>query len=34
MKVVEVFGGAAASPNAQYVELQMFAAGQTNLGGH
>jgi len=34
MKIVEVFGGAAASPNAQYVELKMFAGGQTNLGGH
>jgi cysteine-rich repeat protein len=34
MKVVEVFGGATASPNAQYVVLQMYFPGQTNLFGH
>ena len=34
MKVVEVFPGAAASPNAQYVVLQMWTGGQTNVGGH
>lgn len=34
MKIVEVFPGTAASPNAQYVVLQMYAAGQTFVGGH
>ena len=34
MKVVEVFPGAAASPNAQYVVLQMWTGNQTNLSGH
>jgi hypothetical protein len=29
MKVVEVFAGSAAQPNASYVQLQMYAAGQT-----
>lgn len=32
--IVEVFPGSAASPNAQYVKLQMYAAGQTFLSGH
>ncbi len=34
MKVVEVFRGTAAAPNAQYVVLQMYAAGQNLVGGH
>ncbi len=34
MKVVEVFGGTQAAPNAQYVVIQMFAGGQTQVGGH
>lgn len=34
MKVVEVFPGAAASPNAQYVVIQMHQAGQNQVGGH
>lgn len=34
MKVVEVFPGAAASPNAQYVVLQMYANNQNVVGGH
>lgn len=34
MKVVEVFPGAAAAPNAQYVVLQMYAGGQTVVSGH
>ena len=34
IKVVEVFPGTASSPNAQFVELQMYAAGQTFLSGH
>jgi hypothetical protein len=34
MKVVEVFAGSAAAPNASYVQLQMYAAGQSFVGGH
>ncbi|MFL6593748.1 MAG: FG-GAP-like repeat-containing protein [Luteimonas sp.] len=34
MKVVEVFPGTAASPNAQYVVIQMYASGQNLVGGH
>jgi cysteine-rich repeat protein len=34
MKVVEVFPGTAAAPNAQYVVLQMWTAGQNSVGGH
>ena len=34
MKVVEVFPGTAAAPNAQYVVLQMYFAGQTQVTGH
>ncbi len=34
MKVVEVFPGAAAAPNAQYVVLQMWSGGQTNVASH
>jgi hypothetical protein len=34
MMVVEVFPGFAASPAAQYVELQMYAAGQNFVAGH
>lgn len=34
MKVVEVFPGTAASPNAQYIVLQMYNGGQNALGGH
>lgn len=34
MKVVELFPGTAASPNAQYVVLQMYANGQNVVGGH
>ncbi len=34
MKVVEVFPGTAASPNAQYIVLQMYTGGQNVLGGH
>src|SRR5262245_58411746 len=30
----EVFGGTAVSPNAQYVVLQMYAAGENFVGGH
>ncbi|MBP6630970.1 MAG: DUF4215 domain-containing protein [Kofleriaceae bacterium] len=33
MKVVEVFPGATSAPSAQYVVLQMYAAGQTVVGG-
>jgi cysteine-rich repeat protein len=33
IKVVEVFPGAAASPTAQYVMLQMFADGQNQVAG-
>ena len=34
MKIVQVFGGAAAAPNAQYIMLQMYAPGQNLVGGH
>jgi len=34
VKVVELFPGTAVSPNAQYVNLQMFASGQEFVGGH
>ena len=34
MKVVEVFAGTPASPQAQYVVLQMYAFGQNLVGGH
>jgi cysteine-rich repeat protein len=34
MKVVEVFPGSAAAPNAQYVVIQMFAGGQNVVNGH
>jgi hypothetical protein len=32
--VAEVFPGYASSPNAQYVELQMYAPGQNFVLGH
>jgi MYXO-CTERM domain-containing protein len=34
MKVVEVFAGSAAAPTASYVQLQMYSAGQSFVGGH
>jgi MYXO-CTERM domain-containing protein len=34
MNVVEVFAGSAAAPNASYVQLQMYSAGQNFVGGH
>lgn len=34
MKIVELFPGTAASPNAQYVVLQMYSSGQNFVGGH
>ncbi|MGE5413658.1 MAG: S-layer homology domain-containing protein [Syntrophomonadaceae bacterium] len=34
IKVKEVFPGTASAPNAQYVMLQAYAAGQTFLSGH
>ncbi|HVI26773.1 MAG TPA: FG-GAP-like repeat-containing protein [Xanthomonadaceae bacterium] len=34
MKVVEVFAGTPASPNAQYVVIQMYASGQNLVNGH
>ena len=34
MKVVEVFGGTQAAPNAQYVVIQMYSNGQNQVGGH
>ena len=34
MKIKEVFGGSTAAPNAQYVMLQMYFAGQSLVGGH
>jgi hypothetical protein len=34
MMVVDVFPGHASAPNAQYVELQMYSAGQNLVGGH
>jgi hypothetical protein len=32
--IVEVFVGSAVAPDAQYVVLQMYSSGQTNLGSH
>jgi len=34
MEIREVYPGSAASPGAEYVELQMYAAGQNLVGGH
>jgi hypothetical protein len=34
MKVVEVYAGSAAAPNASYVQLQMYAAGQNVVMNH
>jgi hypothetical protein len=34
IKVKEVFPGNSSSPNAHFIELQMYAAGQTQVGGH
>ncbi len=34
MKVVEVFTGTPAAPNAQYVVIQMYTSGQNLVGGH
>ena len=34
MSIREVYVGPAADPNAQYVELQMYAAGQDEVQGH
>jgi len=34
MKIREVFAGSTADPDAQYVVLQMFSAGQSQVGGH
>jgi chitinase len=34
MKVVEVFAGSPAAPNAQYVVIQMYVSDQGALGGH
>jgi cysteine-rich repeat protein len=34
MKIVEVFGGTPAAPNAQYVVLQMYSGGQNAVTGH
>lgn len=34
MKIVEVFPGTPAAPNAQYVVLQMYAGSQNFVGGH
>ena len=34
MKVVEVFGGTPAAPDAQYVVIQMYSGGQNQVGGH
>jgi hypothetical protein len=34
MSVREVFPGTAVAPEAEYVELQMWAPGQSQLGGH
>lgn len=34
MKVVEIFPGTAAAPQAQYVVIQMYASGQEFVGGH
>src|SRR5262245_60965150 len=34
MKIREIFPGTAGLPNAQYVMLQMYSAGQNLVGGH
>ncbi|MCC8362002.1 FG-GAP-like repeat-containing protein [Lysobacter sp. A6] len=34
VKIVEIFPGTAASPNAQYIVLQMYANGENLLGTH
>lgn len=34
MKIVEVFAGTPASPNAQYVVIQMYTSGQNFISGH
>ncbi len=34
MKVVEVFGGTQAAPNAQYVVIQMYSGGQNQVNTH
>jgi len=34
VKIVQVFGGTVGNPDAQYVMLQMWAAGQNLVGGH
>lgn len=34
MKIREVYPGSAAGPDAEYVELQMYASGQNLVGGH
>jgi len=34
IKIVEVYAGSAASPNAQYVVLQTYAVGETFVSGH
>ena len=34
MKVVELFPGTAAAPNAQYIVIQMYASGQNHVAGH
>ncbi|MET0559347.1 MAG: hypothetical protein ABW065_11830 [Solirubrobacterales bacterium] len=34
MEIREVYAGSAASPGSEYVELQMYAAGQNLVGGH
>ena len=34
IKVVEVFAGLPSAPNAHFIELQMYASGQNNVGGH
>ncbi len=34
MKIREIFPGTASSPSAQYIELQMYSANQTQLSGH
>ncbi len=34
MMIREVYPGSGASPNSEYVELQMWAPGQNFVGGH
>src|SRR5262245_33805986 len=34
MKIRQVFPGTTALPNAQYIMLQMYSAGQTQVTGH